>query len=104
MARASLDQGRATEAIDLYQVSIRLASHFKTLELLGETLVAEKRETEGLLYLAASVGLGRNQSRARFLLAKLLVEQERPQDALRLLDEALAINPVYRAATELRSR
>lgn len=104
LAREALDQGRTSEAVDLLRSSLLLSPHFKTLELLGENLVTLKADTDAILYLAAAVGLTSKQPRARFLLAEILSAQGDHEQALHLLDEALTINPSYKAASELRAR
>jgi tetratricopeptide (TPR) repeat protein len=104
LAREALEHGRTSEAVDLLRSSLLLSPHFKTLELLGETLVTLKADTDAMLYLAAAVGLTSKQPRARFLLAELLSAQGDHEQALHLLDEALTINPTYNAASELRAR
>ena len=78
--------------------------HFKTFELLGEHLLALGQTTEGILYLAAAIGLSRSQYRARFLLAGAMAARGDIDDALALLDEALALNSNYKAAIELRQQ
>jgi hypothetical protein len=84
-------------------VANKLAPHFKTLEVLGEALVAHGRTTDGIVALAASIGLARNQYRARYLLAKVFAGIEgRQSEALALANEALLVNPQYKAARELR--
>jgi cytochrome c-type biogenesis protein CcmH/NrfG len=59
---------------------------------------------DGIICLAAAVGLGRLQSRPRFLLAKALAMTGQQQEALPLLDEALKLNPQYESAKALREQ
>jgi tetratricopeptide (TPR) repeat protein len=103
-ARAALMRGDRAEAIELLRASAHAEPHFKTLELLGEALIDQGAQTDGIVYLAAAVGLAANQSRPRFLRAKALAASGHLQDAVRLLDEALSLNPQYESARELRSQ
>ena len=78
-AKASYDQGRVAleggnheEAIRSLSESARLHPHFKTLELLGESLLAIGRTSESVVQFAAATTLNR-QGRAPSLLAKALL-------------------------------
>jgi tetratricopeptide (TPR) repeat protein len=102
--REALREGRTAEAVELLRASVTRSPHFKTLELLGEALVGLGMYADGIVCLAASVGLGHKQSRPRFLLAKALAETGQQREALPLLDEALALNPQYASAKELRAQ
>ena len=69
-ARARMDAGALEEAIELFQRSIDLRPHFKTLELLGECAVRLGRLREAIVPLAAATALN-SQSRAPSLLAEV---------------------------------
>lgn len=101
LGRQAYDEGRNAEAVKLFRASAHLYAHFKTLELLGETLVALKHTSEGVIYLAAAPGLAPKQSRPRFLLAEVLAGWNQTRDARLQLLEALRINPQYRSASDL---
>jgi tetratricopeptide (TPR) repeat protein len=104
LGREAANGGPITEAIELLRASGTVSPHFKTFELLGEHLLSLGQTTEGILYLAAAIGLSRSQYRARFLLAGAQAAHGNLDEALALLDEALALNANYKAATELRQR
>jgi tetratricopeptide (TPR) repeat protein len=101
LGRDAFEQGRIAEAVDLFRASASLSPHFKTLELLGESLVRLDRTAEGAIYLAAAAGFAPKQARPRFLLAEVLVRRGATRDARAQLLEALRINPRYRSASEL---
>lgn len=104
LAREAYDSDRVAEAIELFRASAHLHPHFKTLELLGDALVRTGQRSEGIIYLAAAAGLAPEQSRPRFLLARVLAEDNEVRDARRQLREALRINPEYKSASELLNR
>ena len=104
LAREALAADRIPDAVELLRASTAASPHFKTLELLGEHLMVRGEVAEGVLYLAAAVGLGRRQPRARFLLAQALGTEGEIDDALDLLEEALSLNPNYQRAVELRAQ
>jgi uncharacterized protein HemY len=101
LGRDAFDHGRVVEAVELFRASAHLRPHFKTLELLGESLVRLDQTAEGAIYLAAAAGLAPKQSRPRFLLAQVLVGWGETRDARIQLREALRINPDYKSAFEL---
>lgn len=67
--------GAFEEAIGLFSESIRFNPHFKTLELLGESLIRVGRLREAIVPLAGAVGLNR-QARAAILLAETFLALE----------------------------
>ncbi|MCI0355763.1 MAG: tetratricopeptide repeat protein [Acidobacteria bacterium] len=103
-ARDAMEGGRLLQAIELFAQSIALFPHPKALELIGECLLHEKETTKALLYLGAAVGLGTKQARARFLLARCVLELGYTADAKKHLKEALRLQPGYRSARELRDK
>jgi len=99
--RSAMEAGNVDKAVELLEKSTLLAPHYKTLELLGECMLERKEFARAVIYLAASASLGTNQARPRFLLAKALLHAEEPQAAIPKLEEALVINPDFKAAREL---
>jgi predicted Zn-dependent protease len=77
--------------------------HFKTCEVLGELLLKAGQLQEATVFLAAAAGLGPRQSKPHFLLAKaiLALDQSDVSGAREQLEEALRINPSYKAAHQL---
>jgi tetratricopeptide (TPR) repeat protein len=102
-ARAAMSEGRwedasrlLREAFDLYPQSINVA-------LLGICLLEQGQTKQGVLHLAAAVGLGHNQFRDRVRLAEAFYGLGEPfrHDALWQIEEALRINPRYRRAKDI---
>lgn len=101
LAREAYDSGMTADAAELLRASALAHPHFKTLELLGETLVRLNQTREGAVFLAASAGFGTKQPRSRFLLAQVLASWGDAADARVVLLDALRINPQYKAAQQL---
>jgi tetratricopeptide (TPR) repeat protein len=99
--RSAMKAGDLEVAIDKFIHSIKLSPHFKTLELLGKCLLLRNALPEAVIYLAAAAGLGKNQFRARFLLAQALLKIGENAKAIEKLREAVVLNPKYRAASDL---
>lgn len=91
-------------AISLFDQSVQLEPHFKTLELLGECLLTLGRHKEAVVPLAASAGLGNKPYRALYLLAQALNAAGRKTEALEKLDQAIEMKPDYKSARELLDR
>lgn len=100
-ARELLRKGDREAAIRALRDSLQASPHFKTAEVLGECLLEAGALSESLLYLSASVGLGRNQSRGLFLMAKAYVEAGDESAAYVKLSQALEMNSNFKAAREL---
>lgn len=100
--RAAMDQADLNRAIELFEESVRLSPHFKTLELLGECRLKNHQPSEAILPLAAAVGLGTNAFRAMYLLAKAYAELGNKKTALRYIDRALQMKPDFKSARELK--
>ena len=66
-ARSLVEDNRLAEAVAVFEESLKIDPHFKTLELLGETLVRLGRLKEALIPLAASVTLNKQSRAASFL-------------------------------------
>lgn len=71
-ARQAMDNNKLEEAIELFQHSIMIEPHFKSLELLGECLIRLKRYREAIVPLAAATILNKGV-RAPTLLAKVFL-------------------------------
>jgi len=100
-AREARKNGDLKAAIQKLRRSGKLAPHFKTYELLGESFFEMERFPEAILYLAAAAALGNKQFRSRYLLAKALLAIDEEADAISKLKEAIEIQPTYKAAKEL---
>ena len=100
-AREARKNGDLKAAIRKLRRSGKLAPHFKTYELLGESFFEMERFPEAILYLAAAAALGNKQFRSRYLLAKALLAIDEEADAISKLKEAIEIQPTYKAAKEL---
>jgi tetratricopeptide (TPR) repeat protein len=81
-----------------------LSPHFKTYELLGECYLELKDFPRAIKYAAAAAGIGNNQFRSRFILAKALFEYGNVQWAVDKLNEALRMKPDYKSAKEMLER
>ena len=103
-ATRAIDAGDFDGAESLLHQSLKVSLHFKTFERLGEIAFARGDLVKAITYLAAAIGYGNRQTKARLLLAKSLLKldssRER-EDARRLLKEAIEINPDYKPARDL---
>jgi len=104
IGRREMAAGNYANAIEHFRISIRHYPHFKTLELLGECLLAMGDHVASIVPLAAAVGLGTREFRALYLLSKALVQIGKHEDALKYLDRALEMAPDFKRARELRSQ
>lgn len=102
--REAMDIGDHESAIRLFEESAAIDPHFKTLELLGECLLKMRRYHPAIMPLAAAVGLGNKPFRALYLLAQALDESGSRRNAIEKLEEAIRINPDYKAARELMAK
>ena len=91
-------------AIEALHRSVLLLPHSKTMERLGTCYERLNSPNEAILYFAAAAGLGNRNFRGRYLLAKSLAAVGLLEDAIQKLEEAIALNPNYRAARELLER
>jgi tetratricopeptide (TPR) repeat protein len=101
--REKMEAGDYRSAIALFNESNTAFPHFKTLELLGECHLLQEQPLDAIIPLAAAVGLGSNEFRAMYLLAKAFLALGQNRNAIQFLDLALKINPTFKAAGELRS-
>src|SRR5262245_42487639 len=99
--RRAMESRDFRTAIEKFRRSVEVFPHFKTLELLGECLLLDDDLVQAITYLAAAAGLGKKQTRARFLLAKALLAVWEDRDAIEKLKEALVIEPNYKSARDL---
>lgn len=100
-AMKSKDYGAA---IEKFTAAGNLSPHFKTYELLGECYLELGNFPQAIKYAAAAAGIGNNQFRARFILARALAEYGDVQWAVDKLNEALEMKPDYKAARELLAK
>ncbi len=104
LGRELYKQEKYAEALYYFELSAKMVSHYKTLELLGECYDKCGREAEAISALAASVCL-KKQPRARILLAEILINSKDVHGECdmieRLLREALVTQPTNRKANEL---
>ncbi len=100
--RLEMEKCNYDGAIALFEESVRIAPHFKTLELLGECKLNLRRPSEAIVPLAAAVTLGTNEFRAMYLLARALSEVGEKRDALKFLEVLLQREPTFKSARELR--
>ena len=100
--RQRMDAGALEEAVVLFEQSVALEPHFKTLELLGECLDRLGRVREAIVPLAAATTLNA-QVRAPALLADVFLRLEQFEDARAMAELALARDPANRAARRVRT-
>lgn len=99
--KAARDKGDIETAVQKLKLSAQLSPHFKTYEHLAECFLERKDYHTAILYAAAAVGLATNSSRGLFLLAKALLRSGDRDKTIDKLNEALEINPDYKAARVL---
>lgn len=99
--KAAMSEGKYSIAAEKLLKSADLSPHFKTYEILGECFLFLEDFLQAVKYAAAAAGIGNNQFRSRFLLAKALVGIGHHDWAKDKLEEALEMKPDYRAAREL---
>jgi tetratricopeptide (TPR) repeat protein len=100
--RQAMKDKKYAEAIEHLERSIKIAPHFKTLELLGECKLEVGEAKDAIVPLAAAAGLGSNEFRANYLLGVAYAKLGNIQAALQFLDRALKMNPQFKKARELR--
>jgi lipopolysaccharide biosynthesis regulator YciM len=98
-----MDAGDLPHAVDLFQASLKIAGHAKTVELLGECFMKLGRLGEAESMLKDAVTLGR-ESRAPLLLAELSFLQGNPAFAREMVEESLKRNPTYQPAKRLLAK
>ncbi len=102
-AREAMDAGQLEAAVGLFQQSIDAHPHFKSLELLGQCLIALGRPQEAIVPLAAAATLN-NGVRAPALLAELFWELGEKTDAGQLAEIALARDPNNKKARAVKEK
>ena len=90
--RKAMASGEFENALKLFQESLRLYVHFKTLELMGECCMRLGRFEEALVPLAAASTLNRG-ARAPALLAEAFLQMERFHEAASTADIAVSRQP-----------
>src|SRR5688572_2826697 len=99
--RSAMAEGEFKTAAQKLLKSADLSPHFKTYESLGECYLFLGDFLQAVKYSAAAAGIGNNQFRARFILAKALIGVGHEDWALDKLNEALQMRPDYKAASDL---
>ena len=100
--RAAMEAGNFAVATKWLAVSAKLSPHFKTWEVLGESLLQQGRINEAIVPLAAATLLNK-QGRAPSLLAKALLKQGDEVKAHEMARLALERAPGNRLATSIRA-
>jgi tetratricopeptide (TPR) repeat protein len=95
--RAAFESGDHELALSLFQRSLELAIHFKTLEMIGEALSRLGRHREAIVPLAAATGLNRG-SRSPCLLAEAFAALREWRSAKDAAGESLQRTPGYNRA------
>src|SRR4051812_6985675 len=95
--RTLLESGDTRDGIAKLEASVSLCPHFKTLEILGESLLTKGEAGQAAVYLAASALLGTNAAKSFYLLAKAFIDLNDFAEARTHLLRALRINPNYAA-------
>jgi tetratricopeptide (TPR) repeat protein len=96
-AHELMEKNRLEDAVPLFQQSIALSPHFKSLELLGECLVRLNRLPEAVVPLAAATTLNRGV-RAPSLLADVFLKLGDYHGAYEVAEIALSRDPNNRLA------
>lgn len=96
-----MGDGRLEEAVSLFQQSVALAPHFKSLELLGECFVRLNRQREAIVPLATATRLNRGV-RAPSLLAEVFLKLEDYHAAKEMAELALSRDAGNRRAREVK--
>jgi tetratricopeptide (TPR) repeat protein len=99
-ARDLMDENKFEDAVILFQKSVELDPHFKTLELLGESYIRLNRFSDAIIPLAASVSLNKGV-RAASLLAEVFVKLKNYSAAKDMAEIALSREPNNRKALEV---
>src|SRR5207237_39833 len=100
--RNLMEKGDFVGALNSLTRSADIYPHFKTSECIGVCLLKQGNFSEAFIHFSTSVKLGKGkQSKPLFLLAKALAELNQIEQARESLNEALAINPDYKAARDL---
>lgn len=101
-ARDLMDEGNVETAIELFQSSLDLYPHFKTLELLGECFVSLNRLRESIVPLAAASTLN-DGVRAPSILANVFLKLGDRDAARSIAAIALSRDPDNRKAKAVMS-
>ncbi len=102
-AREAMDAGQFETAARLFQQSIEASPHFKSLELLGQCLIALGRPQEAVVPLAAAATLN-NGVRAPALLAEVFWGLGEKTDAAQLAEIALVRDPNNKKARTVKEK
>jgi tetratricopeptide (TPR) repeat protein len=100
-ARRAMEDGRWEEAVRLFEESVRIRPHHKSLELLGECLGRLDRWNEAVVALAAATTLN-HTVHAPSLCAEALLHIKDYHRAIDVAEIALKIDPKNRKALAIR--
>lgn len=100
-ARELMEKDEFEDAVPLFQQSIALSPHFKSLELLGECFIRLNRLPEAVVPLAAATTLNQGV-RAPALLADVFLKLEDYHQANEVAQIALSRDPNNRMALNVK--
>ena len=101
--RREMAGGNYIKAIEHLRASVAHYPHFKSLELLGESMLELEDSAGAIVPLAAAACLGSREFRALYLLGKAFFKIGEYREALKHLDRALEMKADFRRARELRA-
>ena len=99
---ALMDAGKDDEALVVFLRSLKMGDHFKTCERVAEILSKTGRSAEAAKYVERAYSLNPSNAKTATQYASLLDSQDRTDEALAILDEALKRNLTYGPALKLR--
>lgn len=100
-AQLFMREGRYEAAIPILEEASRLSPNYRSLQALGECLIALQRYRDAIIPLAASTILGQ-RCHAPTLLAELFLRFDNLTDAERVITTALARDANYKRAVAIK--
>ena len=97
---AAFERGAFQEAEVLFEASLEVREHWKTLERIGECAWRLRKVDKAIASLEKGAALGR-LSKTPHLLAQVYLERGAIAEARRSLEEALRRNPQYHPSLKL---
>lgn len=104
LGRRAFDAGDLQSCVECMRASVVLEPHYKTMEILGESLLRLGQVSESVVWLAAAAGLSPKQVRSRLLLAAVFEACAETAQARIQLEEALSVNPQFASARSMLAR
>jgi tetratricopeptide (TPR) repeat protein len=104
LGRHAFEADDLQACIEYMRASAALEPHYKTMEILGESLLRLGHVRESIVWLAAAAGLSPKQVRSRLLLAEALEMRDETGKARIQLEEALRVNPQFASARSMLAR